>query len=188
MRPKSMEPVRIGGRNQWFLEARRDLHCASIRIEKTTPKMTKLDCIEAIDSLDQLRSNRAPKDVKRMRCDGEKRLAPLLAQLLQIIQAPQRFDFARADVEQNDVGPLETNFSGGNDKNSHLGSIGKDFRTIEDSVMQSNSKDAKPERAGALEQFMRRIIERVFRIIERVDVEVDLDPIGFLVAYIRRHS
>ena len=187
MRPKSMELVCIGGRDQWFLETRRDLHSASIRIEKTAPKMTKLDCIKAIDSLNQLRSNRATEDVKRMRCNGEKRLPPLSPQLLQIVQAPQRFDFARADIKQNNVGPLETNFRGGNEKNSHPGSIGKHFRAIEDSVVQSNSEDAKPERAGAFEQFMRRIIERVFRIFERVNVEIEFDPIVLFFVRKLRH-
>ena len=182
-----MELVSIGGRDQRLLEARRDFHGASIRVEKRTPKVTKLDGIETIDSLDQPRSNRATEDVKRMRRDSEKRLAPAPAQLVQIVQAPERFYFACAYVEQNDVGALETNLGGGNEKNAHPGSIREDLRAIENGVVQSNSEDAKPERTGALEQLMRRVIERILRIVERVNVEVDLDPIDLLVVGIRLH-
>jgi hypothetical protein len=41
----------VGGRDQRFLEARRDLHRAAIWIEKAAPKMTELNRVETIDFL-----------------------------------------------------------------------------------------------------------------------------------------
>src|SRR5436190_20080860 len=145
MRPKSMEPMSVRGRDQWFLKARRHFHGTSIRIEKPAPKMTKLDRIEAVDFFDQLLSNRTTKDVKWMRRDGEERRPPTAAQLFQIIQAPERFNFARTDVEQNDVSALKPNFSGGDKENTHPGGIRKDFRAIENGVVQRNCEDTKSE-------------------------------------------
>ena len=43
--------------------------------------------------------------------------------------------------------------------------------------MQRDRKNAKAERLRALEQLVSRIIDDIFGIIERVNVQVDLDPI-----------
>src|SRR5439155_27042301 len=61
------------------------------------------------------------------------------------------------------------------------------FRTIENGVMQRNREHAKPERSGPFEELMRGIIERVLRIVERVDVEIDLDPIVIALICVRLH-
>src|SRR5436853_4895959 len=46
--------------------------------------------------------------------------------------------------------------------------------------MQGDGKHAKTELPRPLEQLMRRIIDNVLGIIERVDVKIDLDPIFFI--------
>src|SRR5204862_2253257 len=104
VRTKSMELMRIGSGDQWFVETICDFHGAPIWIEKTAPKMTELNCIKGIDSFDLFPSNRPAENIKWVRRDGEKRFAPAPAQLFQIIQIPKRFDFACASINQNDIG------------------------------------------------------------------------------------
>ena len=48
MAPKSVEPMCIGGRNQWFAKTRRHSFRTAIWIEETYMKMTELDRVEAI--------------------------------------------------------------------------------------------------------------------------------------------
>ena len=178
IRSKGVELMSVRGRDQRFLETRRDLRRAAIWIEKAGPKMTELDRVETIDSSHQLFAQGTAEDVKRMRRDRKKRLAPSGAQGLEIVQGPERFDFARCDVEQNDVCPLQSNLGGRDDQHSHAGGIRENFRAIENGVVQRNREHTKPERPGPLEELVRRVIERVLRIVERMEVEIDLDPLG----------
>ena len=57
MMPERMQPVCIGGGDQWFPKAQRDFFRTPIRIKKSLVKMAELDCIEAIDFCVQARSD-----------------------------------------------------------------------------------------------------------------------------------
>ena len=48
MAAKSVEPMRVGGGDQWFAKARRHSFRAAIRIEQAYVKMAELDRVEAI--------------------------------------------------------------------------------------------------------------------------------------------
>ena len=48
MAPKSAEPMRVGGGDQWFAKTRRHSFRAAIWIEETYVKMTELDRVEAV--------------------------------------------------------------------------------------------------------------------------------------------
>ncbi len=99
------------------------------------------------------------------------------AELAQIGESAQIFDFVRPDVQQDHIRSLEPHLGRLDEQNSHRGGVGKNFRPIEDLVVQRNGERAETEIAGSLKQLMGGIIEMIFRIVERVDVEIDLDPI-----------
>ena len=68
-----------------------------------------------------------------------------------------------------------------------------DFRIFEDGIVQSDGKDAEAERLRTLEQLVRGIIDHILRVIQGVDVKIDLDPIiGIICAHVLarlpRHS
>src|SRR4051812_1944673 len=48
--------------------------------------------------------------------------------------------------------------------------------------MERDRQDLDPERPGALQQLVSGIIERVLRVIQGMDVEIELDPVGHLRA------
>ena len=48
MTPKSVEPMRVGGGDQWFAKTRRHSFRTAIGIKEAYVKMAELDCIEAI--------------------------------------------------------------------------------------------------------------------------------------------
>ena len=48
MAPKSVEPMRIGGGDQWFAKTRRHSFRTAIRIKETYVKMAELDGVETI--------------------------------------------------------------------------------------------------------------------------------------------
>lgn len=112
-----------------------------------------------------------------MRRDREHRLAAACAQLFEVVKIPERCDVFRRDVEQNDIRAFEAHLRGGNEKNSHPGRIRENFRAIEERVVQCNREHAKAKRARPFEKLVRRVIEGVLRIVERMDMEIELDPI-----------
>ena len=113
-----------------------------------------------------------------MRRNRKKRLAPSDAQRSQIVKASERLDFVRRDVEQDNVRALQPHLGGRDNQDSHAGGIREDFRAIENGVVQRNREHAKAEVSRPLEELLRRVIEHIFRIVQRVNVEIDLDPIG----------
>ena len=114
-----------------------------------------------------------------MRRDREKRRPALRSQCCQVIKAIQRGNFFRGHVEQNHVRALEPHFRGRNEENPHPRRIRKNFDTIEDRVMQRDGEDAKAKSHGALEQFVRGIIEGVLRVVQGMDMQIELDPFAF---------
>ena len=79
--------------------------------------------------------------------------------------------------EHDHVRSFEPQFGGLDEQNSHRGGVGKNFRPIENLVVQSNRESAEAELARAFQQLMRGVIETIFRIVERVDVKIDFDPL-----------
>src|SRR5205807_2300191 len=59
-------------------------------------------------------------------------------------------------------------------------SSGKDLRPIKNRVVQGNGEDGETESPRPSQKFMRRIIQFVLRIIESVNMEIELEPIACL--------
>ena len=111
-----------------------------------------------------------------MRRDREKRRAALRSQGRQVIQRAQRLDFIGRHVEQNYIRAFQPHFRGRDQQNPHPRGVCKNFGAIENSVVQRDREDAKAQGSCALQQFMRGIVECVLRIIERMDMKVEVDP------------
>ena len=58
--------------------------------------------------------------------------------------------------------------------------IGKDLRPIKNRVVQGNGEDGETESPRPSQKFVRRIIQFILRIIEGVNMEIELDPIASL--------
>src|SRR6267142_354215 len=113
-----------------------------------------------------------------MRRDREDRVAAATAQLSQIIEIFELRNFLGANVEHDHISALQTNFRRRNEQNPHGGGVRENFRAIKNSIVQRDGENAKAEESRALEQLMRGIIDNVFGIVERVKVQIELDPIG----------
>ena len=61
-------------------------------------------------------------------------------------------------------------------QNPHGCRVGEYFPSIKDRIMQRDGKDAKTECLGTFQQLMRGVIDGVFGIIKRVNVQIDFDP------------
>jgi len=139
--------------------------------------MTELDRVETVNFLDQFFTDGTAEDVKRMRRNRKERMTAPAAQRFEIVQGSQGIDFARRNVEQDDVRALQSNLGGRDDQNPHAGGILEYLRAIENGVVQRNREHTKSEISGSLEELVRRVIERVLWIVERVNVKIDLDPV-----------
>src|SRR5438309_9062112 len=115
-----------------------------------------------------------------MRRDREDRVAAATAQFSQIIEILELRNFLSADVENDYIGVLQTNFRRRNEQNPHAGGVREDFCAIKDSVVQRDGENAKAEESRPFEQLMRGIIDNVFGIVERVQVQIEFDPIALI--------
>ena len=174
--------MRVGSREKRLAALRSDLAGAAIEVEQALVEVADLDRVEAIDFLKQPLPDRSAKKEKWMRRKTKKRLAATGSELAEIVESAQIFDLVRPNVQQDHVRSLEPHLGCRDEQNSHRRGVGKNFRSIEDLVMQCNCERAETEVAGSLEQLMRGIIEMIFRIVECVDVEIDFDPVGFALA------
>ena len=187
MRAESLEAMRVGSREKRLAALRSDLAGAAIEVEQALVEVADLDRVEAIDFLKQPLPDRSAKKEKWMRRKTKKRLAATGSELAEIGESAQIFDLVRPNVQQDHVRSLEPHLGCLDEQNSHRRGVGENFRSIEDLVMQRNCERAETEVAGSLEQLMRGIIEMIFRIVERVDVEIDFDPVGFALAIVLLH-
>ena len=122
-----------------------------------------------------------------MRRNDENRAATSRSQFPQIIKILQPGNLFASHIEHKDMGAAQAHLCRGNKENAHCCRIGEHFLSIEDRVMQRDRENAKSESARAFQQFVRGIIDRVFRIIQRMDMKIDFDP--FLVrACCRDHA
>src|SRR4029079_5812858 len=74
---------------------------------------------------------------------------------------------------------FQTHFRCRKEQDSHFRRLRENFGLIENLVVQGNGEGAEAEIARALEQLMRSIVEVVLRIVESVNMEIDLDPFLF---------
>jgi hypothetical protein len=172
--------MRVRSREERLAVLGGDLAGAAIKIEQAFVEVADLDRVEAIDFLEQPVPDRSAKKEKWMRRKTEKRLAATGAELAQVGESAQIFDLIRPDVQQDHVRAFKPHLGRRDKQDSHRGGVGKDFWPIEDLAMQRNCERAETEIAGSLKQLMSGIIEMIFRIVERVDVEIDLDPVGLV--------
>jgi hypothetical protein len=86
-------------------------------------------------------------------------------------------NFFGADIKDDHICAAQPHLRCGNEQNPDCRGVSEDFRSIKDGIMQRNRKNAKSKRARPLQQLMGGIINSVFGIIERMDVEIDFDPI-----------
>src|SRR5437588_5439183 len=187
MTPESVQLVGVGSRDQWFAKLGGHCRSAPIWIEQSLVKMAELDRVKAIDLFKQARADRTAQHVKRMGRDGKDRSATgrirrgghsaagtKLAQVLEILQPCH---FRSCHVQQNRVRALQPHFGRRNEQNPHRRCIRENFRAIEHCIVQRDGEDTETELLRALEQLMRRIINHILRIVESVDVKIDLDPV-----------
>ena len=177
MRAESIQLVGVGCSDETFAMFDGDFFCAPVRIEPALVKMAPLDSIETIDLFNQTRADRPAQNIKRVRRESEQRSTAFRAQFSQIVEVVETRDFIRCDVEKDNVGALQTNFGRGNEENSHFSGIGENFSAIEDSIVQRDGEHPEAQHASAFEQLMRGVIDFVFRIVEGVNMEIELDPI-----------
>jgi hypothetical protein len=101
------------------------------------------------------------------------------AQLPQIMEIFEPDDFFGTNIEGDDIRAAQSHLRCGNKQNAHCRCIGENFLPIEDTIMQRDRKNAKSKQARTLQQLMRGIINRVFGIIQRMDVKIHFDPLIF---------
>ena len=115
-----------------------------------------------------------------MRRKTKKRITAPRAELAERGESAQIFDFVRLNVQDDDICTFQPHLRGRDEQDSHRRGVGKNLRPIENLVMQRNGKRAETELARPLEQLMGRVVEPIFRILERVNMQIDLDPIFVL--------
>src|SRR5690242_17634294 len=188
MTSERVQLVGVGRGEQRFAVFFRDSDGAPVQIEEAFVKMTHFDRVETIDLVQQPPSDRPSQNKKWMRRNREHRSSPTRAKLPKIFKILERGHFCGGHVQQNYIGALQPYFSGGNEQNSHARGIGEHFGAIEHRVVQSDCENAEAELFGALQKLVRRVIDDVFRIIERMNMKIDLDPIGFARAHALTHA
>ena len=150
---------------------------ATIGIQPGGMKMAELDRIEAIDFFNQPLANGSTEQIKWMRSEAKNRLATSLTQFSQIIEIAEAGDLFGRDVEQHRIRATQPHFRGRNKENTHRGGVRENLGAVKHLVVERNCEHAEAERARAFQQLMGGIIDRVLRIIERVKMEIDFDPI-----------
>ena len=185
MSAESVEAMRIGGGEERFAVRDRDGSRPAIEIEPALVKMADLDRIEAINFLEEPIADRSAQDKKRVGREREDRVAAAGSQLAQIVESAQIFDFVRLNIEKNDVGPFEPHLGRLDKENSHRGGIGKDLRPIENLIVEGDGKRPEAEFACAFQELVGGVIQMILRVVERVDMEIELDPILFFRFSIR---
>jgi len=179
MPAKCVQPVRVGSRDQWLPESPRNSCRSAVRIEEPFVKMTDLNRVKTIDFFQEPPPNRAAENIKWVSRYRKERISTPRAQLPQVIKTFEPRDFFSADIEDDDICATQPHLRRGNKQNVHCRCIGENFRSIEDAIMQRDRKNAKSKHARTLEQLMHGIINRVFGVVECVDVKIHLDPLVF---------
>src|SRR6266699_3611159 len=180
MTPESVQLVRVGSRDQRFAKLGGHFRSAPIWVEQSLVKMAKLDRVKAIDLFEQAGADRTAQHIKRMGRDSKDRHSAAGTRLAQVLEILQPCHFRSGHVQQNRIRALQPHFGRRNEQNPHCRCIRENFRAIEHCIVQRDGEDTEPELLRALEQLMRRIINHILRIVESVDVKIDLEP-GFVI-------
>src|SRR6266446_5316218 len=177
MTPESVQLMRIGSRDQRFAKLGGHFRSAPIWIEQSLVNMAELDRVKAIDLFEQAWADRTDQHIKLMGRDSKDRHSAAATKLAEVIEILKPRRFRSCHVQQNRIRALQPHFGRRNEQNPHRRSIRENFRAIEHCIVQRDGEDAETELLRALEQLMRRIIDHILRIVESVDVKIDLDPI-----------
>ena len=180
---KGVQPMGVGGGEKWFAIFPRNLASPAVEIKPSLVKMTDFDRVEAIDVFHQTFPHRSAKNEKWMRRKAKKRIAQAAFEHTQISKSAQVLDVFGLDIEQDNIRSLKTHLRRRDENNSHLRRIRENVRAIEDFIMQRNRERSEAELAGAFQQLMRSVIEPILRIVESMDVQVELDPRLLLLVF-----
>jgi hypothetical protein len=124
-----------------------------------------------------------------MRRNDENGRATSRSQLPQIIEIFEFSDFFASHIEHKHMGTAQAHLRGRNKQYAHCCRIGEHFLPIKHRVVQRDRKDAKSERVRAFQQLVRRIIDRVFGVVECMDMQIDFDPFVTIdLALTRAHA
>jgi hypothetical protein len=179
IRPEGVKLMSVRRGDEWLTEALCNFDGASVRIEEAAPEMAELDGVEMIDVFKKSLPNRTAEKVKRMGRDHEEGCSEPASQPGEIIQSAERRYIVRRDVQQNYVGAFKTNLSRRDQKDAHAGRVREHFRAVKNRVVKGDGENPKAKAAGPLQELMRGVIERVLRIVERMDMEIELHPLWF---------
>src|SRR5216683_4952750 len=179
--------MRIRSSEKWFAKFRGYPRRPSVEIKPTFIKMAPLDGVEAIDFIDQTRTDRGAQNIKWVGSEGKKRGAARGSQPPQIVEIADATDLIARHVQDHHIRAFQFEFGGGDQEDAHLRGIGKNFRAIKNGVVQRNCQDSKAKHTCTLEQLMRRIVESVFGIIESMNVQIELDPFVRVLRPRRQH-
>src|SRR5262249_1010055 len=108
MPAEGMQPMRIRSGDQWFAKPGCDSSCPAIRIERANVKMTELNRVKTIDSRHKPRSDRAAKNVERVRRDSINRIAAARPKSPQIIEIFYLRDFFRVHIQHDHIRAEQT--------------------------------------------------------------------------------
>ena len=100
----------VGGGEERFAVGGSDLAGAAIEIEESLVEMADLDRIEAIDFLQQPFANRCTEDEKWVRRETKKRFPAASAELAQVGESTEMFDFVRLDIQEHNVRAFQSHF------------------------------------------------------------------------------
>ncbi len=181
MGAEGLQAMRIGSREKRPAMGGRDFSRAAVQVEPALVKMAELDGVEAIHFLEKPVADRRAEEKKRVWRKTEKGVAPLRTEPAQIGKSVQTFDFVRLDIEEHDIRAFQPHFRRLDEENSHRRGVSKDLRSIEYLFVQGDSERAETQLAGPFQELMRGVIEPILGIVERVDVQIDFDPILFLL-------
>src|SRR5437016_1584424 len=177
MTPESVQLVRVGSRDQRFAKLGGHFRSAPIWVEQSLVKMAELDRVKAIDLFEQAGSDRTAQHIKRMGRDGKDRHSAAATKLAQVLEILQPCHFRSGHVQQNRIRALQPHFGRRNEENPHRRCIRENLRAIEHCIVQRDGEDTEPELLRPLKQLMRRITNHILRIVESMDVKIDLEPV-----------
>ena len=139
--------------------------------------MADLDRIEAIDFVEETFANRSAQNEKRMRHETKERVAAAGTQGAKISKRAHVGHFVRPGVEQDHIRAFQPQFGCRDQQDTHFRGLSEDVRAIKDLVVQGNRKRSEAEFASAFEQLLRGIIKMISRVIEGVNMQIELDPL-----------
>ena len=177
MPAKGLEAMRVGGCEERHLMSLGKVPCAAIEIEEALVEMADLDRVKAVDLLQQSVADRGAEVEKRMRRETKKRIPAPGAQLPQIVKRAQVCDLVRPDIQEYHIRALEPHLGRLDEHDPHRRGVGEHFRPIENLFVQGDGEGTETKLPRALKQLVGGVIEVILRIVESVDMQIDLDPL-----------